>query len=220
MAFDATRTEPMPPASPRKFAKLRVETPPVFPGARIGLMGGTFNPPHEGHLVSAETALRRLKLDALWWMVSPGNPLKPRDGLAGLDERMAASRSITLNPAITVTGFEAALGSAYTFDTVRYLARRYPAARFVWVMGADNLATFHLWHRWRHIARLVPIAVVDRPGWHMAALASPAARFLSRQRLPDALAAKLPGSRPPAWVYLSARLSAASSTALRARSAK
>jgi nicotinate-nucleotide adenylyltransferase len=194
--------------------------PLTVPGQRIGLMGGSFNPPHEGHAVCALTALSRLRLDQLWWMVTPGNPLKSSTGLPELEERMAASRAFARSPAIKITGFEAELGSPYTYATIRFVTRHLPRVRFVWVMGADNLATFHHWQHWRDIARLVPIAVVDRPGWHLKALASPAARHLARSRLPEARAALLPGLNPPAWVFLSTRLSEASSTALRAGSGR
>ncbi len=164
----------MPTATRYNFTELRTQMPLAFPGQRIGLMGGTFNPPHEGHAVCAVTALRRLQLDQLWWMVTPGNPLKDQDGLPPLAERMAASRRFATDPRIKVTGFEAALGTPYTYETLRYVTRRFPGVHFVWVMGADNLAGFDRWQRWRDIARLVPMAVVDRPGWRLQALASPA----------------------------------------------
>lgn len=200
----------------QSFGTLHAHPPLALPGQRIGLMGGSFNPPHEGHVVIAETALRRLKLDQLWWIVTPGNPLKSVAGLLGLERRVAASRALASNPAIKVTGFEAELGSPYTYATVRYLRRRFPGTRFVWVMGADNLATFDRWQHWREIARLVPIAVVDRPGWHLKALASPAAWAFAGRRLPEPAAALLAFRKPPAWVFLSTRLSKTSSTALRA----
>ncbi len=196
----------MPRSAVQSPGSLHVRTPLAFPGQRIGLMGGTFNPPHEGHAVCALTALSRLKLDQLWWMVTPGNPLKSGIGLPELEARMAASRALVHDPAIKITGFEAELGSPYTYATLRFVTRHLPRVHFVWVMGADNLATFHLWQHWRDIARLVPIAVVDRPGWHLKALASPAARFLARSRLPEARAALLPGRKPPAWVFLGTRL--------------
>src|SRR5262245_40564042 len=144
--------------TPKTFAALRAELPLALTGQRIGLMGGTFNPPHEGHAVCAVTALRRLQLDQLWWMVTPGNPLKSGDGLPSLEERMAASRRLVSDPRIRVTGFEAELGTRYTYETVRYLKRHLAGVHLVWVMGADNLAGFHRWQRWREIARLVPIA--------------------------------------------------------------
>lgn len=211
-----TRLEPTPHRA--DLATLRALLPLAIRGQRIGLMGGTFNPPHEGHLICALTALQRLKLDQLWWMVTPGNPLKDGDGLPALQSRMAASRRLARDPRIKVTGFEAALGSAYTYVTLHYLTQHLPGVHFVWVMGADNLAGFHRWQRWEEIARLVPIAVVDRPGWRLKAIASPAAGRLSRHRVPEAGAGRLALMRPPAWTFLSTRLSEASSTALRAAS--
>lgn len=203
---------------PSSFGSIRAQPPPAGHRQRIGVMGGSFNPPHEGHRVVAATALRRLALDRLWWLVTPANPLKPQTGLTSQAARMAASRAFAPGPRVTVTGFEAALGAPYTMATLAFLARRYPSARLVWVMGADSLATFHRWRCWRDIARLVPIAVVDRPGWRWQALASPAARALARSRLPEARAATLPGRRPPCWVLLTTRLNPASSTTLRQRS--
>lgn len=205
----------MPSSDRPKSSAFQIRLPYAVPGQRIGLMGGTFNPPHEGHAVCAITALRRLKLDQLWWMVTPGNPLKSCNGLPSLEDRMAASRSFAASPAITITGFEAELGSPFTYATLRFVTQRLPHVHFVWVMGADNLATFHRWQHWRRIAQTVPIAVVDRPGWRLKALASPAARYLARVRLPEARAAQLAGAKPPAWALLTTRLSEASSTALR-----
>jgi len=193
--------------------------PLAFPGERIGLMGGTFNPPHLGHLVCAQTALRRLQLDRLWWMVTPGNPLKENNHLPPLEERIAASRALTSDPRIVVTGLEAGIETAYTYETLCFLKRRLPGVRFVWVMGADNLAGFHRWQHWRQIANLVPIAVVDRPGSRHAALASPAARTFARSRLPESQATLIPTTRPPAWTFLTTRLSGESSTALRSNGA-
>ena len=197
----------MPTAARYNFTELRAQMPLAFAGQRIGLMGGTYNPPHAGHAVCAVTALRRLQLDQLWWMVTPGNPLKDRDGLPPLADRMAASRRLATDPRIKVTGFEAALGTPYTYETLRYVTRRFPGVHFVWVMGADNLAGFDRWQRWRDIARLVPMAVVDRPGWRLQALASPAAQSLARFRVPEGLAGQLPRMAPPAWTLLSTRLS-------------
>jgi nicotinate-nucleotide adenylyltransferase len=204
----------------RNPGNINISMPLALAGQRIGLMGGSFNPPHEGHAVCALTALNRLRLDQLWWMVTPGNPLKSGAGLPELKERMAASRAFVRNPAVKITGFEAELGSPYTYATIRFVTRHLPRVRFVWVMGADNLATFHRWQHWRGIARLVPIAVVDRPGWHLRALASPAARYLARCRLPEARAASLPDRAPPSWVFLTTHLSEESSTALRARNGR
>jgi nicotinate-nucleotide adenylyltransferase len=197
----------------------RARMPLAFAGQRVGLMGGTFNPPHAGHAICAITALRRLDLDQLWWMVTPGNPLKSGGELPSLEARMAASRRLAADPRIKVTGFEAALGSPYTYATLRYVTRRLPRVRFVWVMGADNLAGFDRWQHWQEIARMVPIAVVDRPAWRLKALASPAAGRLAAYRVPESLAAGLPLMAPPAWTFLTTRLSDASSTALRDRGA-
>jgi nicotinate-nucleotide adenylyltransferase len=154
---------------------LRVSLPPHARAMRIGLFGGSFNPPHAGHLLVAQTALRRLQLDAVWWIVTPGNPLKSHTGLPSLAERMAACRVlIGADPRIIVTGFEADIGTSYTEQSLRYLVRRCPGVDFVWLMGADNLASFHRWQKWRSIASLVPMAVIDRPGATLRAVASPA----------------------------------------------
>jgi len=181
----------------------------------IGLFGGSFNPPHEAHRLVALTALKRLGLDAVWWLVSPGNPLKAGRGLAPLEERMAAARRLARHPAIHVTGVEAALGTRYTFDTIAQLRARCRGVRFVWIMGADNLSQFHLWQNWRGIAALVPMAIVDRPGASLKAAAGVAARSLSRHRMSEADARLLPWARPPAWVFLHGLKSPLSSTALR-----
>jgi nicotinate-nucleotide adenylyltransferase len=186
-------------------------------GRRVGVMGGTFNPAHDGHRIVAETAARRLRLDQVWWVVTPGNPLKSRNGLPGQSARMAAIRSHARGPAMKITGFEAELGTPYTAATLAYLKRRYPGIHFVWVMGADNLASFHRWQQWRRIAETMPLAIVDRPGWRLKALASPAASALSRGRIPERLAAGLVTAKPPAWTFLTSRLSPLSSTQLRAR---
>jgi nicotinate-nucleotide adenylyltransferase len=193
---------------------------PVFPahgaGLRIGLLGGSFNPPHEGHRHVAMLALRRLALDRVWLLVTPANPLKTRKGLASLEARVAATREVTSHARIDVTGVEAALGSDLTVDTITALSSRLPRLRFVWIMGGDNLASFHHWRRWRRIADLVPIAVIDRPGATHAALRSPAASALERFRIPESEAPMLAERTPPAWVYLHGRRSNLSSTALRA----
>lgn len=195
---------------------LFVRTPPVSPGQRIGIMGGSFNPPHDGHLIVARTALRRLRLDQLWWLVTPGNPLKSRDGLAPLEQRLAGCRALAGGDRrMHVTAFEADLGSPYTAKTLQFLKRRYPAARFVWVMGADNLAHFHRWQNWRGIARSMPIAVVDRPRWRFKALASRAAHGLKGRQQPELGAGSLASMGTPAWVFLTSKLSPLSSTELR-----
>ena len=190
--------------------------PPVTVGQRIGLFGGTFDPPHEAHLGACLLAMKRLALDEVWWLVTPGNPLKDTRGLAPLDDRIAAARALARHPRIVVTGLEAGIGVRFTYDTIRHLVMRCPGVHFVWIMGADNLRTFHRWQNWRRIAALVPIAVVDRLGPSLYALGSVAAQALGRFRLPERDAALLPGRRAPAWVFLHGLKSPLSSTALRA----
>jgi nicotinate-nucleotide adenylyltransferase len=189
--------------------------PPHGMDQRIGLLGGSFNPPHEGHRHVALMAMRRLRLDRLWLLVTPGNPIKSHDGLAPLTDRIAATRDVAAHPRIDVTGVEAALGSRLTIVTISALTARLPQIRFVWIMGGDNLANFHHWHRWHEIAALVPIAVIDRPGATHAALRSPAAVALAPYRIPESAAPTLVERTPPAWVYLHGRRSRLSSTALR-----
>ncbi len=196
-------------------ADLRV--PPAVGGMRIGLFGGSFNPPHLGHLHVAETALARLGLDRLWVMVTPGNPLKDRADLPDLPRRVAAARRLMDDPRIVVTAFEATFGSPYTWRTVERLVAMRPAVRFVWVMGADNLASFHRWQHWRRIAGALPIAVIDRPEASLTPLHSPAALALARWRRPESDAARLAEARAPAWTFLHAPRVALSSTELRRR---
>jgi nicotinate-nucleotide adenylyltransferase len=190
--------------------------PPHAPGMRIGLFGGTFDPPHQAHLAASLLALKRLKLDRVWWLVTPGNPLKNTNGLAPLDRRIAAARALTEHPRIDVTGLEAVIKTRYTFDTIRWLLSRCPGVHFVWIMGADNLRSFHRWQKWRGIAKLVPIVVVDRLGPSLYASASPAAQAFAGARIPELAAASLPYRKPPAWTFLHGLKSALSSTALRA----
>jgi nicotinate-nucleotide adenylyltransferase len=185
-------------------------------GMRIGLFGGSFNPPHGGHLLVAETALRRLSLDRVWWMVTPGNPLKNHGELRPLADRIAASRALSQDRRIVVTGFEQQLGIAYTADTLSLLRARNPDVAFVWLMGADSLAGFHHWRDWQRIAATVPIAVIDRPGATLSPLHAPMAQRFGRARLPETLAASLPTRPAPCWVYLHGPRSSLSSTALRA----
>jgi len=184
---------------------------------RIGLFGGTFDPPHQAHLGASLLALKRLRLDRIWWLVTPGNPLKNTKGLAPLDRRIAAARALTHHPRIDVTGIESVINTRYTYDTVRWLITRCPGVRFVWIMGADNLRSFHRWQRWRGIAKLVPLVVVDRLGPSLYAAASPAGLALGRARIPEHDAATLPGRRPPAWSFVHGLKSPLSSTALRAQ---
>jgi len=199
------------------FGRLKARPPDAGPGQVIGLLGGSFNPPHVAHRMISETALKRLGLDKVWWVVSPGNSLEQRAGTMPLSERVALCREVAKDPHIVVTDFEKDLQAPYTASTLAFLKARSPLVRFVWIMGADNRATFDRWQRWREIFTLVPIAVVDRPGWRMKALASKAARAFAAARVPEADAASL-GLRPaPAWTFLSGHLSSLSSTALRNR---
>ncbi len=184
---------------------------------RIGLFGGTFDPPHQAHRAACLIAMRRLGLDRVWWLVTPGNPLKDTRGLSPLGERLAAARTLAHHPRIDVSGFEAAIKVRYTYDAIRYLVARCPGVHFVWIMGADNLRSFHRWQKWRGIAALVPIAVVDRLGPSLYATASVGGQALARFRLPEQAAATLARHRPPAWIYLHGLKSPLSSTALRAR---
>ncbi|MFT3810775.1 MAG: nicotinate-nucleotide adenylyltransferase [Micropepsaceae bacterium] len=184
---------------------------------RVGLFGGSFNPPHEGHRHASLIALRRLKLDAVWWLVTPGNPLKDPRGLAPLAQRLKAAVDIENHPGIHVTTLESELGTRFTADTLRVLVQRFPAINFVWIMGADNLATIHKWRDWQDIFRTMPIVVVARPGYAMKALASPAARLFASARLASSDAELLPFRKAPAWTYLDERLDPTSSTAIRAR---
>jgi nicotinate-nucleotide adenylyltransferase len=200
----------------QSFGSLRVRTPLCLPGQRIGIMGGSFNPPHDGHRIAAETAMKRLGLDQVWWLITPGNPLKEKDELSSLAGRIELVRPFARGPRMKVTGFEQELGTAYTAATLAFLKRRFPGVRFVWIMGADNMATFHRWQHWQEIAGSMPIVVVDRPGWRLLGLSSRAASALSRSRWPEARARALTGRRPPAWTLLTIRLCGLSSTALRA----
>lgn len=190
--------------------------PPSAPGMRIGLFGGSFNPPHDGHRLVSRQAVVRLGLDAVWWLVTPGNPLKNRAELRPLSERIAAARAMIDHPRVHVTGFEAARGFTYSYWTIEWLNRTLPDRRFVWIMGADNLFGFHRWERWRDIADLVPMAVYVRPGSSRRAPFSVAARALGRFRIEESDARLLAGLAPPAWVYLNGIMSELSSTALRA----
>jgi nicotinate-nucleotide adenylyltransferase len=183
---------------------------------KIGLFGGTFDPPHDAHRAACLIAMRRLGLDRVWWLVTPGNPLKDTRGLAPLESRITAARRLANHPRIIVTGLEAAIGARYTYDTLRYLRAHCPGVRFVWIMGADNLRSFHRWENWRGIAAMVPIAVVDRLGPSLYASAGPAGQAMARHRIPESAAHSLANRRPPAWVFLHGLKSPLSSTALRA----
>jgi len=189
--------------------------PPAYSTMRIGLLGGSFNPPHPGHRHIAQTALRRLALDRVWLMVTPGNPIKDHGELAELSQRLSETRAMVAHPRITATGFEAALPTAYTAGTLAYLRRRFPGVRFVWIMGGDNLVSFHHWQDWRCIMRTMPVAVLDRPGFRFHAMKSPAANTFNRARVDERQGPSLALLRPPAWAYLTYPLVDISSTQLR-----
>jgi len=189
--------------------------PPFASGMRIGLLGGSFNPPHEGHALVTRLALTRFGLDGVWWLVTPGNPLKSRAELAALHERVEAARRLIGGPRVAITDIEAEIGARYTYDTLAWLSRRAPGVRFVWLMGADNLRQFSLWRHWRDIADLVPIAVIDRPGSTLRAMSSRAAVALARWRVPEGEARLLADRKPPAFLFLHGPRSELSSTLLR-----
>jgi nicotinate-nucleotide adenylyltransferase len=184
-------------------------------GQRIGLFGGTFNPPHEGHRLISLFALKRLHLDRVWWLVTPGNPLKHREGLPTFAERMAAARALADDPRLAVTGFEAEIGARYTADTIDYLRRHAPGVRFVWIMGADNLRQLHLWRRWRALVSRVPVAVIDRPGSTLNAQNGLAGGYLAKFRVGESGAARFAERRPPAFIFLHGPRSMLSSSAIR-----
>ena len=194
---------------------MRWADPHAAPGQVVGLFGGSFDPPHSGHLHLSREALKRLGLDQLWWLVSPGNPLKPH-APAPLPDRIAAARALARDPRITITDIEARLGTRATADTLASLQHRYPFVRFVWIMGADNLAGLHRWDRWQDIMARVPVAVFARPGQRMAALNARMARQYARYRLPEGAARALRYKAAPAWIYLDMPMRRESSTALRA----
>jgi len=193
----------------------------LSPGMKVGLYGGSFNPAHEGHAHVAETALRRLALDRVIWLVSPQNPLKPTHETDALTRRIWGALRYAEGPSMIVSDVETRLGSQYTIDTLRALKSRFPGVHFVWIMGADSLAGFHRWRGWTQIMRTTPVAIVSRPWIALKSRFSPAARRFSYARIPSAAAKTLPFRKPPAWVYLRGPLNFTSSTALRrARVAK
>nr|WP_292134047.1 nicotinate-nucleotide adenylyltransferase [Brevundimonas sp.] len=188
----------------------------LAPGMKVGLFGGSFNPAHDGHAHVAETAMRRLGLDRVVWLVSPQNPLKHARDSAPLAERMASARRQAQGPAMIVSDFESRIGVRWTVDTLRALVARHPGVRFVWLMGSDNLADFHRWRGWTDIMRLMPVAVIARPGSLLDSRTAPAAARFARFRVPAEQAGLLPSLEAPAWTYLTAPLNALSSSAIRA----
>ncbi|WP_246225992.1 nicotinate-nucleotide adenylyltransferase [Chelativorans xinjiangense] len=201
---------------PREDVPARyLRMPHVERGMAVGLFGGSFNPPHAGHALVAETALRRLRLDQLWWIVTPGNPLKDNSRLAPLSERVALSEACAEDPRIKVTAFEAGYRVRYTADAIDLVRKRNSGVDFVWIMGADSLRDFHRWERWRDIARTVPIAVFDRPGATLSFLSSTMAKAFGHARIDESDAPLLARIRPPAWTFIHGPRSSLSSTALR-----
>ena len=193
--------------------------PVAAPGMTVGLLGGSFDPPHEGHLHISEIALRRMGLNRVWWLVSPGNPLKQR-GPAEIGRRLAACEKVIDGRAhIQATDLETRLGTRYTADTLRATQRHYPGVRFVWLMGADNLVEFHRWHQWTQIFGTIPIAVFARPGHQVKAGLSIAAARYAEFRLDPRRASALPFRDAPCWTLLSHPMRAHSSTAIRASGA-
>ncbi|MBX2853561.1 MAG: nicotinate-nucleotide adenylyltransferase [Rhodobacteraceae bacterium] len=196
-----------------------IHGPSAAPGLRIGLLGGSFDPPHAGHAHITEVALRTLRLDRVWWLVSPGNPLKSREP-AEIAHRVATSRAMMRHPRVQVTDIETRLGTQFTADTLSELIKRYPQARFVWLMGADNLTSFHRWEHWDWIMETVPIGVLARPGAQVRAGLAPAAQRYRRARVDPRAAATLAFRRAPAWSLVTApmaQLSPLSSTEIRAQ---
>ncbi|GAB4269636.1 MAG: nicotinate-nucleotide adenylyltransferase [Pararhodobacter sp.] len=187
-------------------------------GQVIGLLGGSFDPPHAGHVHLTREALKRLDLDQVWWLVSPGNPIKPNPP-APLTRRVAAARRLMRHPRVRITDLEAQLGTRATADTLAALQRAFPHLHFVWLMGADNLAGFHRWDRWPEIMARVPVAVLARPGQRLRALTSPAARRFARARLRQGQTRLLTRRAPPVWAFLGMPMRGESSTALRAQTA-
>ena len=195
------------------------DIPYAAPNQTVGLFGGTFNPPHDGHALVAEQALTRLDLDAVWWLVTPGNPLKGHSGLPSTQSRVAQINARYRHPQMIATGLESKLGTHYTRDSLMRLLQIRPALNFVFIIGADNLRGLHRWGGWRDIMQMVPIAVIDRPGSTLSTLHSQAAIHFAHARIREEDAHQLPYLRPPAWVFLHGPTSQLSSTLLRSKRA-
>lgn len=190
--------------------------PYARPGSVVGLLGGSFDPAHEGHAHITREAMKRLGLDAVWWLVTPGNPLK-RHGPQPIATRIARAREVMDHPRVTVTGIEEKLGTRFTAETLEALFHHYPDVTFVWLMGADNLAGFHKWERWNWIMEALPVAVIARPGDRVAARTSPAARIYRDRRVPGREAAKITRMQAPAWSLINVPMRPHSSSEIRAR---
>ncbi|WP_415922033.1 nicotinate-nucleotide adenylyltransferase [Tateyamaria sp. SN6-1] len=189
--------------------------PLARPGQTIGLLGGSFDPAHDGHVHITREAMKRFGLAHVWWLVSPGNPLKAH-GPAPLARRMARARQVMQDPRVVVTDIERTLGTRYTAETLSRLMACYPGVRFVWLMGADNLAQFHLWQDWTWIMETVPVGVLARPNDRISARMSPAARLYQRYRISGRASQRLGRADAPAWCFVNVALSPHSSTAIRA----
>lgn len=208
---------------PQSLASRRAAVAAALPGGlpaagiRIGLLGGSFNPAHEGHLEISREALRRLRLQEVWWLVSPQNPLKSASGMAPAEERLDSARRMARDTAIRPALVESALGSVYTADTLTRLLQTLPKMRFVWLMGADNLIQIDRWARWQQIFNTVPVAIFDRPSYSLRALSSKAALMFRQARIDERDAGELADLRPPAWVFIHNRLNTQSATQIRAK---
>ena len=189
--------------------------PHARPGQTIGLLGGSFDPAHAGHVHITREALKLFGLDRIWWLVSPGNPLKS-NGPAPLEDRMRAARAIMQHPRVTVSDLETQMGTRITADTLVALRRHYQGVRFVWLMGADNLAQFHLWQNWQSIIETVPIGVLARPGDRISARMSPAARLFRQYRIDGQASHLLARAEAPAWCFVNVPMVDHSSSAIRA----
>ncbi len=196
-------------------AQRYLRMPHAEKGMQVGLFGGSFNPPHAGHALVAEIALRRLALDQLWWIVTPGNPLKSARELAPLAERIRLSEKTAANPRIKVTAFEAAHHVRYMADTLSLVRAKNPGVDFVWIMGADSLRDFHRWQRWRQIMLTFPVAVIDRPGATLSFLSSVVVKTFDYARVDERDASRLARMRAPAWTFIHGPRSSLSSTAIR-----
>lgn len=193
---------------------MRYDIPYAAAGQVIGLLGGSFDPAHSGHAHITREALKRFGLDQVWWLVSPGNPLKAR-GPAPIEARIDRARAVIAHPRVQVTGIEARLGTRYTAQTVKGLQRLYPSTRFVWLMGADNLAQFHLWQDWQQIMNAVPVGVLARPGERISARMSRAASLYAPYRIPGRYSVALARAEAPAWCFVNVPMMDVSSSAIR-----
>lgn len=185
-------------------------------GQVVGLLGGSFNPAHDGHVHITKTALKRFGLDRVWWLVSPGNPLKPK-GPAPMADRMAQATRVMDHPKVEITDIECRLGTRFTAQTIAGLQNRYLGVRFVWLMGADNLAQFHRWQDWQWIMESVPVGVIARPGDRVSARLSKAATIYRGAMLPARASSSLASGRAPRWCFINLPMSDQSSTAIRQR---